>query len=197
MSAEPIAEPLLRRLWQRMAEIYGHRWTSAYGDDAGGSAGQTWAKGLGGVSPAMLAFGLGAVLGQADEWPPTLPRFRALCFGIPAFAQVRAEINARGTRRSPFAVLVWSNLDAQRYRMADADKADRLLREAYDLASEHVTRGGPLPEPREEIAPPEPELRTPASAETAEQSIAEIRAQLGRFHESWERVFGPDAEQHA
>ena len=47
----------MRTLWVRMAEIYGHRWTSSYGDSESGAA-RTWAKGLAGVSPAQLAAGL-------------------------------------------------------------------------------------------------------------------------------------------
>jgi len=179
MLADPLPEQLLRRLWQRMAEIYGHRWVSAYGDDAGAGAGRTWAKGLAGITAEQIAIGLSAALASADEWPPTLPRFRAMCFDLPSFAAVRAEINARHSRRSAFAMLVWSRLDGARYRLADSDKGDRLLREAYDLAVEHVVRGGALPESREELAAPEPESRAPASAETAARNIAEILGSLG------------------
>ena len=35
-----------------MAEIYGHRWTSSYGDSPDEAGGGTWAKGLAGVTPA-------------------------------------------------------------------------------------------------------------------------------------------------
>lgn len=169
----------MRRLWQRMAEIYGHRWTSAYGEDAGASAGQTWARGLALLSPTQIAAGLEAVLASADDWPPTLPAFRAACFGLPAFATVRAELVALNSRRSPFARLVWSLLDTHRWRSVDADRGDRLLREAYDLAREHVMRGGELPpEPVAEIEQ-QPEQRTPASAETAR---AHIDAMAAKFH---------------
>lgn len=169
----------MRRLWQRMAEIYGHRWTSAYGEDAGAGAGQTWAKGLAGLSPAQIAVGVEAALVSADEWPPTLPAFRAMCFAIPAFAAVRAELYARDSDRSPFSRLAWSHLDAHRFRMADADKADRLLREAYEAAREHVMRGGALPEPLVELAPPAPAPRTPASSDTVKSACADIAAILG------------------
>ncbi len=33
-SVEPQPPAYMRRLWERMTEIFGHRWTSAYGDDA-------------------------------------------------------------------------------------------------------------------------------------------------------------------
>jgi hypothetical protein len=80
-----------------------------------------------------------------------------MCLGIPAFASVRAEIVSisgpaplGGTSRtciSPFARMVWSNLDSHRWRNADADRADRLLREAYDAAREHVMSEPHVPAP--------------------------------------------------
>lgn len=168
----------MRRLWQRMAEIYGHRWTSAYGDDAGASAGQTWARGLSGLAPAQIASGLDSVLASADEWPPTLPQFRAMCFGIPALAAVRAEIEAKDTRRSPFTRWVMSNIrDVYRFR-TDGSRAERMLAEAYAAAREHVMRGGELPpEPVAEIEK-QPEQRTPASAETARSHLDSIASSL-------------------
>jgi hypothetical protein len=181
-SGEPQPEPIMRRLWQRMAEIYGPRWTSAYGEDAGVGAGETWAKGLIFLTPAQIAIGLESAIASTDDWPPTLPAFRALCLGIPPIASVRAELADRDARRSPFTMLVWSRLDSYRYRMADADRADRLLREAYESAREHVMRGGVLPEARDELPAPEPETRTPASEETARRNVEAIVERL-RIHE--------------
>lgn len=131
----------LRTLWLRMAEVYGHRWTSAYGEDPETGAGETWAKGLSGVSPKQMAAGLSSCVASADPWPPTLPEFRARCLGIPALAAVRLDI----AKAQPFTQLVWQHLDGYRYSQAPAEQADRLLREAYELAREHVMRGGALP----------------------------------------------------
>ena len=66
-----------------MAEVYGTRWTSAYGDNPDAGAGPTWAKGLAGVEPRQLAAGLSASIASADPWPPTLPEFVALCRQAP------------------------------------------------------------------------------------------------------------------
>lgn len=144
----PVATPLpvtqRRTLWVRMAEIYGHRWTSAYGetaDDAG--AGETWAKGLAGITPEQLADGLKACVASADPWPPTLPEFRARCLGIPPLAQVRLEL--RGGAHSRFTLQVWQGIDSFRFKQAPSEQSDRLLRDAYELAREHVMRGGELP----------------------------------------------------
>lgn len=59
-----------------MAEIYGHKWTSAYGDiDRDG----TWAQGLADMSNIELRAGFVACVKRSESWPPSLPEFRALC----------------------------------------------------------------------------------------------------------------------
>lgn len=141
----PLSSTPRRTLWVRMAEIYGHRWTSAYGDDPEGQAAHTWAKGLAGLRPEQLASGLTSCLASADPWPPTLPEFRALCLGVPTVAQVLLELRP-GAGRSGFTVLVWSLVDPYRYANLPSDRADRLVREAYELAREQVMRGKPVPD---------------------------------------------------
>ena len=174
----PLPVPQCRTLWVRMAEIYGHRWTSAYGERADdGGAGDTWAKGLAGITPAQLGEGLKACIASADPWPPTLPEFRARCLGIPPIAQVRLEL--RGGKPSPFARLVWLGLDAYRYRQSPADQSDRMLRDAYELAREHVMRGGELPlEPNGEIENLKPEHRM-ATAEQRQRHRDKFEAIMG------------------
>lgn len=178
----------LRTLWLRMAEIYGHRWTSAYGENPEAGAGGTWAKGLAGLSPSQLADGLSASIISADPWPPTLPEFRARCVGIPSFAAVSAEYRevAHSNSRpvSPFARLMYQYLEYGRYREGDRKTADKALRDAYELASDHLLRGGDYPpEPVAVIArapvPPQPEPTEEERAERkarAEKAMAELHA---------------------
>lgn len=159
-----------------MAEIYGHKWTSAYGDNPNEGAATTWAKGLGGIQPRQLADGLRNCLASADPWPPSLPEFRAMCLSIPTLAAVRLEI--RSGDHSQFARAVWSNLDGYRFRQSSADASDRMLRDAYDLTREQVMRGQPLPEPSEQIAHEKPDFK-PASPESREAALDGIAAILG------------------
>ncbi len=158
--------------------MFGHTWLSQYGARPDGIGGDTWAAALAGVTGAQLAAGLQATLALGSDYPPSAPRFRALCLGIPSLATVRVELARRDARRSPFVVLVWSHVDAHRYRMADADRADRMLREAYDAAREHVMRGGSMPEPAVELEAPAPTKRTPAPPEVAEWNLSEIATAL-------------------
>jgi len=172
-AAEPIRYLALRRLWERMAAIYGHKWTSTYGDaceDGKGDLtlpGDTWRKGLAGIPEPSIAAGLSACIAAADPWPPTLPQFRAMCLGIPSFAVLRSEIAAGESNWTPFARLAWSFIRSFDYKLAPIDKAARMLREAYEQAREHVMRGGALPEPPAGlIEAPKEEERTPANPET-------------------------------
>lgn len=160
-----------------MAEIYGHRWTSAYGDNPNEGAALTWAKGLAGVSTQQVASGLGACIASADPWPPTLPEFRARCLSIPTLPAVRAELQGNGDR-SGFAVLVWQRIDGFAYRQASVEKADRMLREAYEDARERVMRGEALPAPVLAITDEKPDVK-PAAPEVAESHLSTIAAELG------------------
>lgn len=170
----------MRRLWERIVAIYGHKWASAYGDAAEDDAGKptlsadTWRAGLAGIAERQIGTGLQACIVSADPWPPTLPEFRALCLGVPPFAQVRAAFADRGAAKTGFMRAVSSGIDWHRFRMADADRADRMLRDAYECAREYVMRGGVLPpDPVAEIEAPKPEPRTPASPETVARAMTE------------------------
>ena len=160
-------------LWLAMASVYGHRWTSAHGADQAAGSGDTWARGLAGLSAAQLGAGMDACITSSDPWPPTLPEFRAMCFGIPPLAAVRLDLS----KNDPFTVLVWQHLDGYRMKQVSADQADRMLREAYELAREHVMRGGALPEIVGAIEQEKREPK-PADPEVAAAAIAAARELL-------------------
>lgn len=64
-------------VWERMAEIYGHKWGSQYGD----MPSDTWCRGVASLTDRQLARGLSACLERKDVWPPNLAEFRQLCTG--------------------------------------------------------------------------------------------------------------------
>ena len=174
-------EAILRELWGHMTAIYGHRWTSAYGADAATGAGQVWGEGMMGLTPRQIRAGAAACRdgrGPADGWPPTLPQFRELCFGVPALAEVRRELSDRTAERTPFGLLVAQRLDSWAYRQASEDRADRLLRDAYAEAREHVLTGGDLPVVLPAL--PDDTDRDPVQAtpEVASAALAAVREML-------------------
>ncbi len=65
------------RLWLRMAETFGHKWTSSYGTEPN----RAWVDGLADMTVDDLKTGLGNLKTWRDEggWPPTLLQFRELC----------------------------------------------------------------------------------------------------------------------
>lgn len=162
-----------------MAAIYPNRWRSAMGeapqtpDGKLTVYGDTWGKGLAGLTDAQLAAGLEACITRADAWPPTLAEFRALCLGIPALADVREDMRRTDTDRQPFTVMVGRRLDSYRYRHASMDQADRLLREAYDSAVAARMRGEELPEVLLQVAAEDAPAPVPATRESALAHIEE------------------------
>lgn len=177
-------------LWLSMTSIYGHRWISAYGADAQQGAGDAWARGLAGITARQLGVGIDACIVSADPWPPTLPQFRALCFAIPALPVVRLRFNQHLRSREslvaePFDRLIWQFIDAYRVRQVSADQTDRMLRDAYELAREHVMAGGELPEPSAEIEhKPEPaKPGKPVSPEELARIFETTREMLAEVEE--------------
>lgn len=74
-NAKTLTERHIQQLWLKMTEIYGHKWTSSFGEKDQG----TWLRGLQGLAPDQLAAGLGEALRSEDPWPPTLPQFYGMC----------------------------------------------------------------------------------------------------------------------
>jgi hypothetical protein len=66
---------LMAKLWSRMIEMYGHKFTSSYGEVPS----DTWSRALAGATSADLAQGVKACFQRQDTWPPTLPEFVEMC----------------------------------------------------------------------------------------------------------------------
>ena len=78
------SEKVMARIWQRMTEVYGHRWMSAWGESSNPdgsltSAAVTWAQGLSRFTLDEIRQGFEKLVKNENEWPPTLPEFMALC----------------------------------------------------------------------------------------------------------------------
>ncbi len=143
-SASRLPQAQVERLWQRMLALYGNTWASQYGTAPKGIAAETWSAVLADMAPEQLAEGLRGCATEGQAFPPSAPRFRAMCLGIPSFTQVHFEIRT-DTDRHPFTRLVWTFVDGYALRNANGKEFDRILKSAYELATEKRMRGAPLP----------------------------------------------------
>lgn len=66
----------------KMTEMYGHRWTSSFGDKADPES--AWATVLQGLTGQQLANGLNVLVHKGEEfdWPPPANVFRSLCLQV-------------------------------------------------------------------------------------------------------------------
>lgn len=76
----------MSNLWERMGYIYGHKFTSVYGEVAFDGnelteAARTWAAGLRELTGDDIAKGLRECIACGESWPPTLPEFVKMCKG--------------------------------------------------------------------------------------------------------------------
>lgn len=74
-------------LFEQFGYMYTHKFTSTYGetavDDEGNltSAAKTWAASLGDVDHEQIINGMRACKDSGGEWPPSIPKFVAMCKG--------------------------------------------------------------------------------------------------------------------
>ncbi|WGZ33054.1 hypothetical protein O4444_05535 [Xylella fastidiosa subsp. pauca] len=180
--ATVIPFPWLRRLWERMIALYGNTWVSAHGESAQREDGtltvdgETWQKVLVGLEASQFADGLAACITEGGEFPPSAPRFRSMCLGVPSLAAVRSHFTAGSTRgNTPFVAKCWEFIDPWSYCQSSRAEADRMLREAYEQARDFVMRGGVLPAvPVTLIEAQQPAASQPASPEVAHAALEEI-----------------------
>ena len=176
-----LKERHIANLWQRMVKIYGHRWTSSYGETDDG----TWLKALQALTPAQVGWGLSrCATHRADGWPPTLPEFRALCtptaedLGLPPLdtAYREAALADRDHRWSHPAVFAAAQAAGLfELRTFPESKSRPLFERAYEIVTRRILAGEqfdtPIPKGLEKQA-------TPARREVAEAALAAMRTLL-------------------
>lgn len=71
-----LTEDDMSELWERMAQMYGHRWVSSYGAE---DTDNVWRACLSGITFSQVKAGMRAVAMNGNAWPPTAPEFRKIC----------------------------------------------------------------------------------------------------------------------
>lgn len=162
--------------------MYGHLWTKKFGDSPMDEVeeytvqGETWAMALRTVSGRQIANAMEKLLVSGATFPPTLPEFKLLCFDIPTVEDCDAYLRGHA-EPTPFTVTVARRMKhaggSWKYRHASVEKAERMLRNAYEMVRADVMLGKPLDEVHMLIASEEPE-RKPASPETVAAARAKV-----------------------
>lgn len=150
-------ERVMDRLWERMTEIYGHAWTSSYGE----APVPGWETALRGISPERIKQGLERM--AADQrylkWPPAALEFRALClpraedFGLPSEDEAFAQAIGNRSEKHPAVVFTLRSMGDEAFQMRreKTDEARRLWAQHWAKTVDHVANGGELPQPEPEI----------------------------------------------
>lgn len=147
--SEMLPQRLLDQLWVKMAEFYGHRWTSSFGVIADPE--HTWAKVLSGVTGVQLANGLHALIERSAEfdWPPPANVFLSLCQqvkGLPSEAQAWDE--ARSGQYSHPAVRIAAEATST-FDLHSGSSKDKALRQRFERNYAIVMRRAQTGQPLE------------------------------------------------
>jgi len=177
-------------LWQTMTRIYGHKWTSSFGDEI--DPGRVWAAALRGVTLPMIKAGLSAMVEAKMEWPPSAIEFLKLCesgtdeSGLPAIGTAQSMfLNAiampsdKRNWSSMHPALYWcyQQIGSYECKSLTAGELSIRFRQAWPQAVEKAKAG-------ELVAPPELQLehkpfeKTPVNREAARAAMASIRSML-------------------
>lgn len=128
-----------------MSAMFGHTWVSQYGSSPEGVARETWLAVIGDLSPRQIGSGLDALKSSAMEWPPSAPRFRAMCFPFPSIREVRKEIERRDGTDCDFSAYILRMIDRYQYQQGTISTRERILKEAYTDLKTYVLDGFEIP----------------------------------------------------
>ena len=93
-----LPQSLVETVWQLMGSMYGHRWTSSFGDSV--DPDRVWAATLAGLNEAQVRYGMRQCVAQGHEWPPSAPEFRKLCTGTSDVSWEHKRVEAADRERA-------------------------------------------------------------------------------------------------
>lgn len=148
-STEIFSDKVMAKIWQRMAAIYGHKWTSHLGvaSDAEGKLSESakvWKQGLIGVTLDQVKYGFTALVIKHHDWPPSLPEFRKLCVSgneskAPSLDEVISTLvlmprtgSIAKRYKHPFILAASGSVDMFLLRTAKLVDAKRMVKPVYE-----------------------------------------------------------------
>lgn len=146
---EKLPQATLDKLWLKMTEIYGHRWTANFGVSA--DPGHSWASVLKGISGQQIANGLNILVDKGAEfdWPPPANVFRAMCLEVPGLpSEAQAWDEARSGRYSHKAVQIAAEATST-FDLHVGSSKDKALRQRFERNYAIVMRRAQTGQPLE------------------------------------------------
>jgi len=178
-------DKILARVWERMSEIFGHRWTGT----TGSKPTLMWTKALADLTPEEIAHGIDHCIKSPMEWPPTPGIFRSFCrpaINYEAAFLVAAEQLSRRRSELPQAwVLPDSGIAGKCLFWAASGMATDMLTTPYkamqsrwkgslDHAIANEANLGDIPAMGPRIG-----RMTGGATEAGNQALADLRKRLG------------------
>lgn len=170
---------MIQYVWRRMTGRYGYKWTSCYGERVDSATALEWQRELEQFNRDDIDDAIAACATTGDPWPPSLPEFKSYCYGIPTLNSVKVDLT---TRKLGFTRLVWKYLDASAMGRVDQNRADALVKSAYDYAREKRMYGEPLPMPDVMVRDPKP-VKQPNDPEHVRKTQEAIAQTLREWNE--------------
>lgn len=150
-------EPLMDRLWQRMAEIYGSGFVNQFGD-LGGDGYETWLRGLSDLAPERIKFGIEKAVKSNSPYPPNLATFRSYCVDLESYGLPSPEAAYNEAASAPYPVTAFRWSHAAVYHAgadtgwtdlrANVARSRQRFLENYSERCRQVMAGESLPLPR-------------------------------------------------
>lgn len=109
-----------------MSSMYGHKWTSAYGDIP--DPDKVWYAILKDVTWYQMQFGMNKLADSGASWPPAAPEFKKLCLNIEEGVNTVRTPDVEATRERLMGIEDQSNLPAAAERVAKIHAIRDLLK---------------------------------------------------------------------
>lgn len=112
-----------------MAGRYGHRWTSAYGDEPN----EFWREETAELTEQQWLQGIQRVKDCTDEWPPTLPQFLNWCLGVLTEKEAKAQALLEYENRPPQPYSPWN--PGKTYSQLESERREYIAKRVVELTT--------------------------------------------------------------
>ena len=144
MPTSALSDRHVVRFFSRMTHLFGHKWSSVYGDAmANGKlapSARQWAYDLRDMTPEQVALGVAETERRGLEWPPGPIEFKRLCLQIPSLAQLMD----RQTDYGPVCAEIRKLLDWYRIDGLSTKDARELAGQQLECAVLNMRQSGAL-----------------------------------------------------